>query len=328
MITNLMRKLIVLFFLIYSFNATAQKSIVKKYGRLQVKGSKIVGENGKIAQLRGVSLFWSQWKPQYYNPQVVKWLKNDWKCTVIRAALGVENGGYLKNPEKEQKKVEKVIEACINQGLYVIIDYHAHEAHKNIPAAQKFFAAMAQKYGHHPNIIYETYNEPLEDTDWNTVIKPYHQAVLNAIRKYDPDNLVICGSRTWSQRVDEAAANRVIDKNVAYTLHYYADSHKDELRTLAQRALDTGLPLFVTEQGNCDASGNGILNKEEALKWYEFLDYNKISWVKWSVADKEETASILKPGSNSNGKWKEKDLTPSGQFVRDQIRSKNILEIK
>lgn len=318
-----MRNLFIALLLLACFSLQAQKSPVEKYGQLSVKGTALVGENGDTVQLRGMSLFWSQWMGQFYNPDLVKWLKDDWKCNVLRVAMGVEKGGYLTYPEDEQKKVETVVDACIDQGIYVIIDYHAHEAHENTAAAKKFFSEMSAKYGKYPNVIYETYNEPLQYIGWDTILKPYHEDVLKSIRANDPDNIVICGTRMWTQRVDEAAANPIDDKNVMYALHYYAYSHRKSLRDIAQKAIDMGAPLFVSEFGNCHASGAGKLDSAQAKIWWDFLDKNKISWCNWSVADKDETASIIKPGTSATGGWTEDDLTPAGKLVRDEIRAKN-----
>ena len=41
-----------------------QKTIVEKYGQLAVKGNYMIGQNGDTVQLRGMSMFWSQWKGQ------------------------------------------------------------------------------------------------------------------------------------------------------------------------------------------------------------------------------------------------------------------------
>ncbi len=306
-----------------SLFALAQSNIVEKYGRLQVKGNYILGEKGDTVQLRGMSLFWSQWMGQYYNEPLVKWLKDDWKVTVIRPAMGCEMDGYYFYPEEEKAKVETVVDACIKQGLYVVIDFHSHEAHKHVDEAKKFFSEMAQKYHKYPNVIYELYNEPLQDPTWSGDIKPYCEAVIAEIRKYDTKNMIVCGTRQWSQMVSEAAAEPIKDVNVAYTLHYYAGTHKKWLRAEAQKALDKGIALFVTEFGTCGASGNGLYNPEEAKIWWEFLDKNKISWCQWSIADKEESASALKPGATATGNWTDEMLTESGKFVRNELVTKN-----
>jgi endoglucanase len=301
----------------------AQKTIVEKYGHLKVSGTVMVGEKGDTVQLRGMSLFWSQWMGQYYNGSLVKWLRDDWKCTVVRIAMGVEMGGYSENPSDEMLKVREVIDACISKGIYVIVDYHSHEAHKNHALAIKFFSDIAKRYGAYPNILYEIYNEPLQYTSWNKDIKPYAEAVTKAIRTYDTDNIIIVGTRMWSQKVTEPAMNRLPDPQTMYTLHFYAGTHKQELRDEAQAAIDKGLPLFVTEYGTCDASGNGKFSPEETYTWYDFLDKNHISYVNWSIADKAETASAILPGTSPYGAWRTDELTESGILVRDDLRTKN-----
>ncbi|MEE9364904.1 MAG: glycoside hydrolase family 5 protein [Cellulophaga sp.] len=299
------------------------KSVVEEHGQLRVKGTTIVDENDAIVQLRGMSFFWSQWMGKYYTKEVVKWLKEDWQCTVVRASLAVdESDGYIDNPDVEKKKIFTVIDAAIAEGLYVIVDWHSHHAEDYITETKAFFSEVAQKYGNTPNIIYETYNEPL-DLAWNTVLKPYHEEIIAAIREYDSDNIIICGTRTWSQRVDEVIGNPINDANVAYTLHYYASSHKQELRDVAQEAIANGIPLFVTEYGVTEYSGDGFIDVTEANLWWDFLDKNNISWCNWSLADKEETSAALMTNASNLGGWPTSNLTQSGKMVRTEIKRKN-----
>ena len=293
---------------------------VQKHGRLRVVKNRIVDKNNAPVQLRGMSLFWSQWMGQYYNAQTVGWLHDDWNCSLIRAAMAVENGGYLTNPDKEKQKVIAVVDAAIKAGIYVLIDWHDHNAHTHTKEAQAFFGEMARRYAKVPNVLYEPYNEPLQNASWEKDIKPYHEAVIQSIRKSDKNNLIICGTRAWSQRVDEAAKDPIKAANVAYTLHYYAATHKQWLRDMAQAALDGGIALMVTEFGTTEASGNGPIDREESRKWWDFLDKNHISWCNWSVADKDESSAALKPGASGTGKWPESLISPSGLLVRSEIR--------
>jgi len=296
---------------------------VETYGQIKVQGNIIIDKNGQPVQLRGMSLFWSQWMGKYYTPETVKWLKDDWRCTMVRAAMAIEEGdGYLKNPELEKQKVITVVDAAIAQGLYVIINWHDHHAERNVTQAKAFFSEMAQKYGDKPNVIYEIYNEPL-DVSWKDVIKPYAEAVIQAIRQHDPDNIVVVGTRKWSQEVDEAASNPIAGGNIAYTLHYYAATHKQWLRDNASSALKKGVALMVTEFGTCEASGDGFLDVTESKAWWKFLDDNKISWANWSIADKVEGTAALKPGASPTGGWTESQITPSGKLVREELQSKN-----
>jgi endoglucanase len=294
---------------------------VERHGSISVQGNRIVDKTGQPVMLRGMSLFWSQWMGKYYTPEVVRWLRDDWNVNVIRAAVAVHQGGYMANPKAEMRKLEAVLNAAIANGIYVIVDWHAHEAEPK--AAADFFGKVAKKYGGYPNIIYETYNEPLPKHGWADVLKPYHRQVISSIRTHDPDNLVVVGTRSWSQDVDEAAADPLNLPNVAYVLHFYAGTHRQPLRDKAQKALDRGAALFVTEYGTTEATGNGPVDAEETRRWWNFMENNKISYLAWSIADKRESSAALLPGASTKGRWNDDQISQSGKLIREQIRSKN-----
>jgi len=312
----------VTFFLQPVITHAQQETAVAVHGKLAVKGNAIVDEHGVPTQLRGMSFFWSQWMGQYYTADAVKALKEDWNCNVVRAVMGVETGGYLDHPEREKQKIITVVDEAIRQGIYVIIDWHDHRAQNHVKEAKAFFAEMAQRYGDKPNVLYELYNEPV-NVPWLTVIKPYHEAIIDTIRHYDADNLILCGTPTWSQDVDVASHDPIKGTNIAYTLHFYANTHKQALRDKAMKALNNGVALFVTEYGTTDASGNGFVNKDETRIWWKFMDDHKISWCNWSLADKNESSSSLKTGMQIKDKLASTQLTESGNFVRDELRLKN-----
>jgi endoglucanase len=308
----------------------SNKTIVDLYGRLQVNGKNITDKNGNVVSLHGMSLFWSQWanasekfnKTSFYNEKCVDWLYSDWKCTVVRAAMGIEGGGYLTNPEAEIEKVFIVIDAAIKNGIYVVVDWHDHNAEKHLDQAKVFFDIVSEKYGDYPNIIYEIYNEPLQ-ISWSKVVKPYSIEVINTIRANDPDNLIIVGNPTWSQDVDIAAKDPIIDNNVTYALHFYTSTHKQWLRDKSVSAMNNGASLFISEFGTSEANGSGIIDWEETDRWINFIKQYRISTCNWSAFDKNETSAALKPGANPEGGWTEDELSESGKFNRNLIRMLN-----
>ena len=314
-----------LLFLATSLTPATAQTAVERYGQLRVSGNRIVDKNGAAVQLRGMSLYWSQWIGKYYNVNTIRWLRDDWKITVIRAAMGINGNtdGYLVNPTAERNKVIAAVDAAIQLGIYVIIDWHDHNAHNSRAQAQAFFSDMAARYGNTPNVIYETWNEPL-NYSWADIIKPYHQAVISSIRARDPDNIIICGTRNWSQEVDEAASNPIAGGNIAYTLHYYANTHGQWLRDRAALALSKGVALFVTEYGTTDATGNGVVNATASREWWAFLDQNKIGHANWSVADISESSAALTANASVNGGWSTSQIKQSGNLVRDELRAKAI----
>jgi endoglucanase len=316
-----MKAIVTLLLVLACAPAAHAQTVVEKHGQLRVQGNRIVDKDGAPVQLRGMSLYWSQWIPKYYTASTVKWLRDDWKVTVVRAALAVKPDGYEENPAAERDKVIAVVDAAIQLGIYVVIDYHAHTAHENTAQAKAFFADMAKRYGNVPNVLYEPYNEPLK-VSWSKVLKPYHEAVIDSIRQYDPDNIVIVGTPNWSQLVAEAAADPIKRPNVAYTLHFYANTHGQWLRDEAQKAMDRGAALFVTEYGTTAASGDGKVDEKATREWWAFLDRNSISHLNWSIADIRESSAALMPGASPEGGWTLAEIKPSGLLVRDELRAK------
>jgi endoglucanase len=186
--------------------------------------------------------------------------------------------------------------------------------------ASNFFAEIARKYGRHPNLIYEIWNEPSGRYDWAT-IKRHHHTVTTALRSIDSRNLIIAGTQNWCRDVDVAADDPLHLHNVAYALHFYAGSHGQALRNKIERALRLELPIVVTEWGTCQENGNGALAVDETIRWMRFLEKHRIGYVNWAVSDKEETASALRPGSRAEGPWTHADLSPSGHLVRNHLRA-------
>ena len=296
-------------------------TLVQKHGLLQVNGNRIVDKDNELVCFAGNSFFWSNdnWGGErFYKFEVVSWLKLDWKATIVRAAMGVEDpGGYLDNKVSNKNRVITIVDAAIDEGLYVIIDWHSHHAEDNTNEAVSFFEEMADLYGEYDNVIYEIYNEPL-DVSWSATIKPYADSVISAIRAIDPDNLIVVGTPEWSQRVDLAAADPITNhSNIAYTLHFYTIYHQQWLRDRASAALDDGIALFITEWGSIGYSQVD----SEANEWMTWCFENKISHCNWAVNDKEEEWSILVPGASTSGGWVDDDLTDAGKLAKNIIKN-------
>jgi endoglucanase len=294
--------------------------------QLKVLDGRLLNQQGQPAQLRGISLSWSIWAGRkYYNPDVVSWLKADFKINLLRVSMAVEpDSGYLQDPVGQEQLVTKTIDAAISNKLYVLIDWHDHHANKNLAQSKAFFAKMSKRYAGVPNVIYEIWNEP-ERIDWS-VIKNYAEQVIAEIRKNDKQNIIVVGSPSWDQDVDVAAKDPIPEvSNVAYSFHFYASDpgHQARLMAKADEALRLKLPLFVTEWGVGEANGNGEFNITKTDKWLKWMEANQLSWANWNITDKKETTAILNPGAFAKGHWPTADLTPAGLYIRDQLNRLN-----
>lgn len=324
-----MKRLIIiaLTLMFFSVPVTAQPlRAVDMHGALRTDGNQLVNKNGVPPRLRGISLSWSLWGgKKYYNTKVVDWLTKDFKINLLRASLGVEpEGGYLKNRDEQMKLMTTVIDEAISQGIYVLIDWHDHDAEKHLEESKDFFAQMAKRYSGVPNVIYEIFNEPAKQ-NWD-VIKSYSIEVIKTIRKYDPKNLIVIGSPRWDQDVDIAAADPIKGfENLVYSFHFYASDpyHQEQLRAKGELAMKRGLALFVTEWGVGESNGNGAFNREKTNQWMDWMENNRLSWANWNLTDKKETTALLMPGASVEGGWKDKDLTEAGKYIREKLRLLN-----
>ena len=297
------------------------KTPVEDLSALHVEGSMLCDENGELVQLRGISTHGIAWFPGYVNEACFQELKEDWNVNVVRLSMyTAENGGYCTDGNKNDLKqlVKDGVEYATNQDLYVIIDWHIlSDGNPNTykDEAKKFFDEMSEAYKDYPNVIYEVCNEPNGGTSWRDV-KSYAEEVIAVIRENDEDNIIIVGTPNWSQYVDQAAADPITDyDNIMYALHYYAATHKEDLRNKMVNAYNAGLPIFVSEYGICDASGNGGIDEYQANAWVDEMNKYGISYVAWSLCNKNETAAILKSSCNKTSGFTQDDLSQSGKWL-------------
>lgn len=298
---------------------------VKHHGQLSVSGTQLVDKNNNAIVLRGMSFGWHSMWPRFYNEKVVAWLKKDFNCNIVRAAMGIELGqmSYMKEPQFSKEKIEAVIKGAIKSDIYVIIDWHSHNV--NLKEAKEFFAEMSKKYAKYPNVIYEIFNEPDHET-WPE-IKAYAEEVIKVIRENDPNNIILIGSPHWDQDVNLPAADPIKGySNLMYTMHFYAATHGKELRDKTDEAIKSGLPIFISESAGMEATGDGPLNYQAWQEYIDWMEGRKLSWITWSISDKDETCSILKKSAKSEGKWKKEDLKESGIKVREYLRRYNSQE--
>lgn len=286
------------------------------YGQLDCKGGRLKGsKTGAIAQVRGMSFFWSNWSAGLWREDMVDRVFNELKGEIIRLPMGVKDDG---SPYSwgDEALVSKLVDKAIAKGVYVLIDWHSHGANQNVGAAKDFFGRMAAKYGKHDHVMFELFNEPINQS-WGEV-KAYAEQVIPVIRQHS-DNLIVVGTPKWSQDVDKAADNPITSTgNVAYTLHFYAKSHGGWLRDKARSALSRGHCLFVTEWGTTHAdggqwaNGNAGVDYGSTKEWLGFMDEFNLSWANWSVMNKEESSSLFNPGTENlseNGNYLKEILT-------------------
>lgn len=287
-------------------------------GKLSVKGTQIVNQNGQPFVIKGVSTHGIAWFPQYINKDTFRSIRSTFGANTIRLALYSSSGeGYTK---ELHKKVDEGVQYASELGMYVVIDWHIlgnGNPNTDKAAAESFFKEMTAKYKDYNNVIYEICNEPNGDVQWARDIKPYAESMVKLIRSVDNDAIIIIGTPTWSQDVDIAAQSPVQGSNLVYAFHFYAATHKAQFRDKVSAALNAGLPVIVSEFGISDASGNGTLDEAEGNAWMQFLDERNIGRICWSISNKNEACALLTPDNPKTSGWSDSDLSGQGKWLKN-----------
>ena len=313
------------------FSACALATPISEHGQLSLKGFDVVDKNGQPYVLRGMSFFWDDWGfEKFFTEGAVKTIANDWGGNVVRTPIHDLN----------ESRAKAMIDYAASAGIYIIVDYHSHCAHKNASSAQSFFGNIASyvKQKNYVHVLYELYNEPLYEncssasdtyaggslTSWNT-IKQYAESVIPKIRANDPNGIIIVGTPNYSQGTEAARANPITgQKNIAYTLHFYAStSGHGSLRWNVLRAKCNDFPVIITEWGVSESSGDGNFTKSMNDTWISWIETIGVSWANWSISDKGETSAALTGGASSNGGWSDGNLTASGKYVKNLMKNLN-----
>ncbi len=292
------------------------------YGKLSVNDKGVlVGENGQVAKLKGVSTHGIAWFPDYVNAEAVKYCKEQLGANLFRVAMyTAEYNGYCEGGDQQSLKqiVHNGVKYATDNNMYAIIDWHVlndNNPNKYIDQAKIFFEEMSLTYKDYDNVIYEICNEPCGGVTW-TEVKNYALQIIPIIRANDSDAIIIVGTPNWSQDVDVAATDRITGyDNIMYAFHFYATTHGQDYRNKVQTALNSNLPIFVSEFGICDASGNGWINEDEANTWISFFDDNDISYCMWSFCNKNESASMINNWITSTTWWSYDDLSQAGKWL-------------
>ncbi|MCM1272815.1 MAG: cellulase family glycosylhydrolase [Clostridium sp.] len=293
----------------------------------------IVDKNGDPYQLRGASTHGIQWSQMaaYVNKKSFQSLRDEWGVNTVRLACYVTQDGYLRGHQAEMdKKIQEGVKAATELGMYVIIDWHIHAENPldYMTEANKFFKKYATKYKSYDNVIFEICNEPVGVPWYNGSGKDlytYCKKICKTIRSCGSNALIICGTNTWSQDVDQVAAKPLAKdgiKNVLYSFHFYSGTHYGDLMNKFKTANSAGTPVFVTEFGVCDASGNGNFDTANADAWINLCDSYNISYCCWSLCNKDESASYLKPScTKTEGGWTASDVATTGIWLINTYRA-------
>jgi len=271
---------------------------VSSLPRLQVSGNLLVTSDQTPITLRGVSLCSLEWhKPLILIDSVTNPVTG-WGGNVLRLPIQPREwrriGGeaYLKN------YLDPAVRKCRTKGIYCILDWHQiapWQDEKTQKDLENFWAVVAPRYAHDPNILYEVFNEPTKPghkTTENWLIwRDTVQKWVDQIQKVAPQTPLLIGSPHWSQMTKFSAQYPLRGDNLLYVMHLYPNLGDKDWDVLFGNAAKS-VPVFISEWGwssDPQTKGNVIHGTKagfgEKLKSY-LADKPYIHWTAWSYDPK------------------------------------------
>jgi len=301
---------------------------VQQNGQLRVVGLKLCNQYGNPIQLRGMSTHGIQWYGwgSCLNEASLNALAYDWGADVLRISLYVQEGGYETNPTGFTNQVKTLVNEATERGMYALVDWHQlspGDPNFNLARAKTFFTEIANTYKNQNNIIYDVCNEP-NGVSWAT-IKNYANQIIPVIRAIDPDAVILVGTHAWSsmgisdgRSAQDIVSNPLAFTNIMYTFHFYAKDHQTQYLNELSWAADR-LPVFVTEFGSQEASGDGPNDLVMTQRYIDLMREKKISWTNWNFSDDFRSGAVWKTGACPNGPWTASNLKEAGAWIRDKM---------
>ena len=297
-------------------------------GQLKVVGTKLTNQNGYPIQLRGMSTHGIQWYEGCITDVSLDTLTRDWGADILRVSMYIQEGGYETNPSYYTSLVKRFVDKATARGLYALIDFHMltpGDPNYNTSRAITFFTDIANTYKNNNNVLYEICNEP-NGVSWSG-IKSYAEQIIPVIRAIDNDAVICVGTRAWSSfglsegsTAQEILNNPVNASNIMYSFHFYAKSHQDYYLNHLEWAADR-LPVFVTEFGTQEASGDGPNDFTMGQRYIDLMRNKKISWTNWNYSDNPLSGAVWTSGTCAGNVWSTGRLKEAGLFIRNNMRT-------
>jgi endoglucanase len=313
--------------------AYPEGSVVAQHGKLRVEGTRLLDSAGKPVRLRGLSTHGLQWFGwgEFLNDERLDWVVRDWKIDLLRISMYPDEDGYLTDKPRFAAMVDRVVDEAGERGIYCIIDWHMldpGDPHARLAEAREFFDRMARLHGSKPHVMFEICNEPNGDgVTWDR-IKAYAAEVIPVIRKWAPDSIILVGTEDWSSfgASGQSQGRTLLDSplqgplahNVMYTFHFYAASHLGTHREVFDRVASK-LPVFVTEWGMQEYTGDGPNDQVSTAEWMKLLDKHNVSWAYWNYSNEQRSGAVFKQELPAKGPYSREHLKESGVLVWDLL---------
>lgn len=256
--------------------------------------------------------FWLEYLNNYITHEDIKYLKRigsnhirlpfHYKLFTDDLYMGTQNAGF--------EYMDKVIDWCREEGLYVLLDMHCApggQTGDNIDDSYGYpylmksqssqellidiWVKIAEKYKNEPIILgYDIMNEPIahyfeaEAKILNDSLFSIYQRVVKSIRTIDNQHLIFLNGSRWA--TDFSLFKNTLGDNVVYEFHkYWFDVNQSAIQEYLDFRELNKVPIYIGETGeNTD---------EWVAQFRTLLEEHNIGWCFWPYKKMNNTRGIM-----------------------------------
>lgn len=271
---------------------------------IQAAISELVGEDE-------ARQFWKTYRDNYITQADIRFIKQSGFNSVrvpfsYRLFVSEATVPRLEGPGYEL--LDRVVDWCRREGLYVILDMHAapggqtgdniddsfgypflFESSESQELTVNLWRKIAARYRDQPTVIgYDLLNEPIahyfDAASLNPKLEPLYRRIVSGIREVDRNHIIFLGGAQWDTNFK--VFGPPFDNKLAYTFHkYWMTVNKEAIQEYLSFRDKYNVPIWMSESGE---------NTDEWIDSFRrLLEAHDIGWCFWPYKKLEATSCIV-----------------------------------
>ena len=264
-------------------------------------------------------LFWKTYHDNYITREDIQFIKQSGFNSVrvpfsYRLFVSDTTGPGFEGPGYEL--LDRVVDWCRREGLYVILDMHAapggqtgdniddsfgypflYESNESQELTVNLWRKIAARYRNEPIVIgYDLLNEPIahyfDTASLNPKLEPLYRRIVSAIREVDRNHIIFLGGAQWDTNFK--IFGPPFDRKLAYTFHkYWMTVNQEAIQEYLNFRDKYNVPVWMSESGE---------NTDEWIDSFrKLLEAHNIGWCFWPYKKLDATSCIV--SINSPEDW-------------------------
>lgn len=255
--------------------------------------------------------FWRTYRDNYITQDDIRFIKQSGFNSVrvpFNYRLFVSDGAVSRLDGPGYELLDRVINWCRSEGLYVILDMHAapggqtgdniddsfgypflFESSESQELTIKLWRTLAARYRNEPAVIgYDLLNEPIAhyfDTALlNPKLEPLYRRIVSGIREVDRNHIILLGGARWDTNF--SVFGSPFDPKLAYTFHkYWMTVNQDAIQEYLTFRDKYDVPVWMGESGE---------NTDEWIDSFrKLLEAHDVGWCFWPYKKLDATSCVV-----------------------------------